>query len=310
MGGHMDGASNWRIEGADDNPGVLLINVKAYMHATWYLLLSVLYEVCATIFSAKNIKISNDRVGLTRSAILLILFIVIHAVGNLHVFKGPDDFNGYGYFYVRLYWTGFGLPANIVEEYILLSVLLHVFVGLKRTYDMKLTMGLRSGALNLAVTGLMLLAFMTIHLVQFRFGDTEQFGPYMIRPPRFLINFWGILSLNLFWTDDTTVKPVGVRDIYALEYQLFQNKIWAAFYIFCSCLFMTHANMGWKKVTPVLGIPKLHMKNVEYMGYAIFTIIGAIYISFPLFVMTNRWGAKGPNPGYETKLQYAGRVGA
>ena len=36
---------------------------------------------------------------------------------NLHVFKGPDDFNGYGYFYVRLYWTGFGLPANIVEEW-------------------------------------------------------------------------------------------------------------------------------------------------------------------------------------------------
>ena len=46
-------------------------------------------EVCATIFTAKNIKISNDRLGLTRSAILLILFIVIHAVGNLHVFKGP-----------------------------------------------------------------------------------------------------------------------------------------------------------------------------------------------------------------------------
>merc|ERR1719230_1058651 len=151
--GHMDGASNWRIEGADDNPGVLLINVKAYMHAFWYLLVSMLYEVCATIFSAKNIKVSNDRVGLTRSAILLILFIVIHAVGNLHVFKGPDDFNGYGYFYVRLYWTGFGLPANIVEEYILLAALLHAFVGLKRTWDTSLNL-FKAGdtnALNLAI---------------------------------------------------------------------------------------------------------------------------------------------------------------
>ena len=55
--------------------------------------------------------------------------IAICAVGNLHVFKGPDDFHGYGYFYVRLYRTGFGLPANIVGEFILLSVLLHVFVG-------------------------------------------------------------------------------------------------------------------------------------------------------------------------------------
>merc|ERR1712217_990325 len=197
MGGHLDGSSNWRLEGADDNPGVFLINVAAYFHATWYLLISVLFEVCATIFTAKNIKISNDRKGLTRSAILLILFIVIHAVGNLHVFKGPDDFNGYGYFYVRLYCTGFGLPANIVEEYILLSVLLHVFVGLKRTWDMKLGLGIRSGHLNLAITGLALLTFMTIHLFQFRFGVTEQ---YMIRPPPYLINFYGILNLDLFWS--------------------------------------------------------------------------------------------------------------
>merc|ERR1711862_601721 len=107
----------------------------------WFLMLSVLWEVCATIFSVKNFKISNDRVGLTRSAILLILFMVIHAVGNLHVFMGPDDFNGYGYFYVRLYWTGFGLPANIVEEYVLLCAVLHAAVGLGRTMDSKVTMG-------------------------------------------------------------------------------------------------------------------------------------------------------------------------
>ena len=42
-----------------------------------------------SIFSAPNIKISNDRTGLTRSTILLILFIVIHVVGGLHVFMGP-----------------------------------------------------------------------------------------------------------------------------------------------------------------------------------------------------------------------------
>merc|ERR1712166_673431 len=174
--------------------------------------MAIIIEVLKTIFCNKNFKLTNDvktgRVGLTRSAILLILFIVIHAFGNLHVFKGPDDFNGYGYFYVRLYWTGFGLPANIVEEYILLSVLLHVLVGLKRTYDMKLTMGVKSGHLNLAISGLMLLTFMTIHLFQFRFGDTEQFGPYMLRPPPFLINIsMQLFDLELFWSRDTSVTP-------------------------------------------------------------------------------------------------------
>merc|ERR1739838_587696 len=175
--GHFEG-QNWRIDALDHNPGVLIVNVKAYIGAAWYLILAMLYEVCATIFTAKNIKLSNDRVGLTRSAIFLVFFIVIHAVGNLHVFKGPDDFNGYGYFYVRLYWTGFGLPANIVEEYVALSALLHVFVGLKRTWDKKKLLDKKSKKLwseskkawvstvldtyKLGVTGILLLAFMLI----------------------------------------------------------------------------------------------------------------------------------------------------
>merc|ERR1712086_617882 len=146
-----------------------------YLGACIYCLISVLREIFATIFRQKNITFTNDRLGLTRSAILLILFIVIHAVGNLHVFLGPDDFNGYGYFYVRLYWTGFGLPANIVEEYILLGVLLHVLAALKRTWDISLAYGVRSGKLNLAITGIMLLTFMTVHLFQFRFGETQPF---------------------------------------------------------------------------------------------------------------------------------------
>jgi cytochrome b involved in lipid metabolism len=306
--GHLDGANNWRFESVDDNPGVFLINVKAYWHATFYLFVAILYEVGATIFTAKNIKISNDRLGLTRSAILLILFIVIHAVGNLHVFKGPDDFNGYGYFYVRLYWTGFGLPANVVEEYILLSVLLHVFVGLKRTWDMKLALAKSQGigVLNLAISGLMLLTFMTIHLFQFRFGDTDQFGPYYVRPPPYLINFWGIPSLNLFWTDDPSVEPVGVRDIYALEFQIFKNQFWSMFYIFAVFVFMAHACWGWQKVTPVLGIPKGHIKKVEILGYIIMIAMGAVYISFPLYVM-----ATTPFAGYQPAIQVpSDRIGA
>jgi len=297
--GHLEGTENWRIQGMDENPGVFLVNVKAYLLAGWSLLLSVLYEVCATIFTATNIKITKDRVGLTRSAIFLLVFLIIHAVGNLHVFKGPDDFNGYGYFYVRLYWTGFGLPANVVEEYVLLAIILHVIVGLKRTWDMKLNMVLSSGisVLNLAITGLMLMTFMTIHLFQFRFGDTEQFGPYYIRPPRFLINFWGIPTLDLFWTEDPKVPQVGIRDIYALEFQIFKNPVWSFFYTFSVLVFMTHGCLGWQKVVPVL-VPKHSVSKAIQMGYAIIIVLGLIYISFPLYVTL-----ESPFVGHEQDIQ-------
>ena len=78
-------------------------------------------------------------------------------------------------FPLRLYCTGLGFQANIVEEYVLLSALLHIFAGLKRTRDQKLSSGLMSGQLSLAIIGLMLLMFMTIHLFQLRFADTEQY---------------------------------------------------------------------------------------------------------------------------------------
>merc|ERR1711982_141035 len=111
-----------------------------------------------------------------------------------------DDFNGYGYFYVRLYWTGFGFNANIVEEYILLAAILHVAVALKRTWDISIKYSVESGKLNLALSGVTLLTFMMIHLYQFRFGATRS---AMICPPPYLINVATILqlSLNLFWVD-------------------------------------------------------------------------------------------------------------
>ena len=120
---------------------------------------------------ARNLR--NGRTVLTRSAVFLIFLIVVLAVGNLHVIKGPGDFNVYGYFYVRLYRTGFGFQANLVEESVLLSALLHDSVGLERTWDQELSPGLMSGQLNLAITGLMLLTVITIHLFLFCFADTE-----------------------------------------------------------------------------------------------------------------------------------------
>merc|ERR1712091_179139 len=126
--------------------------IPGWIGALCYMVLGFMKEIIFTIFGQKNLSITNDRSGVTRSAIFLFVFIVIHAVGNLHVFLGPDDFNGYGYFYVRLYWTGFGLPANIVEEYILLSALLHVTAGLAKTWNRIGTKGaIVDGNLNLGI---------------------------------------------------------------------------------------------------------------------------------------------------------------
>merc|ERR1719473_1931077 len=185
-------------------------------------------EVVLTIFSSSNVKVTNDRSGLTRSAFFLIFFMVVHAIGNLHVFLGPDDFNGYGYFYVRLYWSGFGFDANIVEEYVLICAVMHVFIALKRTYDITSTYPLMSGKWNLAISGVALLVYMVIHLYQFRFGATQ---PYKLRPPPYGINLDSqLLHRHLFYTVDESVPFVEVRDIYRLEFDLFKSPAMVAYY--------------------------------------------------------------------------------
>merc|ERR550532_1016201 len=194
-----------RMEGEGHIPG--------WIGALCYTVLGFMKEILFTIIPQKNVVMTNDRVGLTRSAMFLFIFIIIHAVGNLHVFLGPDDFNGYGYFYVRLYWTGFGLQANIVEEYVLLCALLHICVALKRTWDISLNYSIASGKLNLAISGITLLTFMCIHLFQYRFGETE---PFNICTPKYFVNLMPIfhLRLNLFWVDYPGCNVVPVRDIY------------------------------------------------------------------------------------------------
>jgi hypothetical protein len=263
-----------------------------------YMVLGFMKELLFTIVGQQNIVLTNDRVGLPRSAMFLFVFIIIHAVGNLHVFLGPEDFNGYGYFYVRLYWTGFGLPANIVEEYVLLAALLHVLVALKRTWDISINQTVSSGKMNLALSGVLLLTFMTIHLFQFRFGATEKFE---LCPPPYLVNIWpGIMSLSFFWVWNQNCASTEVRDIYKLEFDIFKSFGWCLFYISAVIIFSTHMCLGWQKCVTAasLEIPKRYQNKAAHIGYVMTAFIALVYISFPvythLFEPKQAWNSQSP----------------
>jgi len=280
-----------RMEGEGKIPGIL--------GALCYTVLAFMREILFTILPQKNLVMTNDRIGLTRSAMFLFVFMIIHAVGNLHVFLGPDDFNGYGYFYVRLYWTGFGFDANIVEEYILLAALLHVFVALKRTWDISINSTVASGKLNLALSGITLLTFMCIHLFQFRFGETQMFK---LCPPPYLVNIGTLLHLrlNLFWVDTPGCETAEVRDIYRMEFEVFQSLGWVLFYLASVVIFATHMCLGWKKVVPAssLGIHKRFHNKATHVGYVMTAFIALIYASFPIYthLFPMSPGALSPEP--------------
>merc|ERR1711988_1588353 len=94
---------------------------------------------------------------------------------------------------------------------------------------------------------------MCIHLYQFRMGETQE---YMINPPQLFINVKTIWKINLFWEDGPKWKPV--RDIYRLEFDVFQSFGWCFFYVASVAVFSTHMCLGWQKCVPApsLDIPK------------------------------------------------------
>ena len=60
--GDLEAWGDW-----DDTPGVLLVNVRSYVNAYYYLILSIIYEICATIFTkSKNLVVQPPAmVGLS-----------------------------------------------------------------------------------------------------------------------------------------------------------------------------------------------------------------------------------------------------
>ncbi len=77
----------------------------------------------------KTVVTVDPRTSVHRSALMLLLFLVVHVAGNLLFFVGPDAFNLYGD----------KLRKNplivLIEGYLLLSFVLHAVVGAYLTFN-------------------------------------------------------------------------------------------------------------------------------------------------------------------------------
>jgi len=247
-----------------------------------FLALNVIRQVLKTVFFTGNFifKIDGNRTGTIRSAIFLLTFTIIHALGNFtDMLGGPNETNGEGYFFDRLYWTGFGLPASVVEEYLALALLLHVTVALKRSWDISINYCLYTGKWNMLLSGLTVLFFLMKHLSDFRFASDIKFT--MLRPPPYYIAFDGLLEGRVFYMTDDMIPEIKVRDLYTKEFELFKQPVNVGIYTFAVVVFVLHMCWGWQKVIPAdaMQIPKSHLNKVKWMGWILASSIGAAYLS-------------------------------
>lgn len=150
------------LEGsAKDKDKVDILQTINYWTTAFVMLLRVmLTSVCKTIFS------TSQAGSLHRSALFLLVFLVVHMAGNLTFLFGPATFNTYGH----------KLSSNpailLIEAYLAISFVAHIVIASLFTWRKKKMVSRDPWeAGKLAISGTVLLVFLVLHLKSFRFAD-------------------------------------------------------------------------------------------------------------------------------------------
>ncbi|MFT5124731.1 MAG: succinate dehydrogenase / fumarate reductase cytochrome b subunit [Kiritimatiellia bacterium] len=184
------------------------------------------------------------------TGLALVLFLVVHLIGNLTLLLGSDAFNGYAYFLEHLAHGGFVIVADIG---LLAFFIGHAWIGWliyrKRRSARPVRYALSRNAggaskktfagLNMIFSGLVLLVFVGVHVNQFKFGDAAL----------------------------VMVDGKEMRDVYTLVIDAFQHIGWTLFYMFCMFILGTHLMHGvWSAIHSIGASRPKSLKSLVVFG--------------------------------------------
>ncbi len=201
------------------------------------------------------------------TGVALVLFVFFHMMGNLSYFAiEPDAYNLYSNFLLSL-----GPLLYVVELFLLAFFIFHVTMGIsiwlrsrkarKASYGKYETKGQPSlqgvSSRSMAITGLVLLVFVVIHLASFKFG------PYY----------------------ETTIAGESVRDLRRLLEENFAKPTYAFGYTAVMLVLALHLRHGIWSSLQSLGAMK---PKLTPLIYGIGTIIGLLiaigFLVLPLYI--------------------------
>jgi len=194
-------------------------------------------------------------------------FVLAHMSGNLLLFVGPDAYNWYGH---KLTST----PLIYVAEVGLIAFFLtHLGLTLKLTRQNRAARPVAPHQLpsnpvkqaslasrTMALSGLMVLSFVVLHLVTFKFG-----------------NYY-----------ETEIDGVVVRDLYRLVNEWFQKEWYTGFYCFCMVILFSHLSHGFSAAFQSLGLQSRHNQTLQKVGWTFAFVVGAGFFCQPLYMYF--WG--------------------
>lgn len=211
------------------------------------------------------------------SGLALVLFSIAHLSGNLSLYsRSGENFNRYAAFL-----HSFGPMVVVAEVGLVFLFGAHILTGILVSranraarpgrYKMEVSKGGPSfsspASKNMIITGSVLLAFVVVHILQFRFGPGVEQG-YV-----------------------TTVDGKQARDLHKLVVEVFANPLWVGFYVFAMALFGMHLRHGFWSAFQSLGAMRDDLRKPFYLvGLFIALILAVGFLFIPIFLFVNQGG--------------------
>lgn len=202
----------------------------------------------------------------------MVTFVTIHLLGNLTLLLGPDAFNRYADSLEHLLHGAF---LYLAEAGLLLFFGVHVVTAITLyldhwrardvDYEVKANAGGPSqkglASTTMIVTGLVLLTFLILHLLHFKFGPGRAAG-YV-----------------------TTVDGRPLRDLYRLVIEEFHKPVPAFGYAAVMLLLGLHLRHGFWSAFQSLGAGSARLTPVlRGVGIAVAILLAAGFVGLPLYV--------------------------
>lgn len=210
--------------------------------------------------------------GLTGLALLG--FVIVHLIGNLAIFAGPEALNVYAH---TLHSIGGGVVVYVAEALLASVFLIHIVSGIQvalsrsraRPASNRYAVSANAGAssrktsasVSMIYTGILLLVFTIFHLISFKFGPSQTEGYVIVH------------------------NGVEMRDLYRLVVEKFQSGIYTGAYVVIMALLGWHLRHGIWSSFQSLGLmnPKF-MPVISAAGALLAAALAAGFIILPLYV--------------------------
>lgn len=231
--------------------------------------------------SKPQMKFHQSSIGkkwiVALTGIVLVGYVIGHLIGNLQIFlpanEGVRQINQYGHF---LHSLGLGLWA--VRIFLIACLLLHVFTTIQLAIENRAARPARYAVvrrekaslpgLTMAISGLVVLAFIIFHVLHFTTHAVAAAGFRDLQP-----------------------VPISAHggesgwDVYGMVIRGFQNPFVSAFYILGMVLLSMHLSHGFGSLMQTLGLNTRKLAPLWINGGRVLAVLICLgFISIPIAV--------------------------